>query len=151
MMVALVLLAGPATADVLSGDLNGDGVIDALDEPYLVAGYGASASAAGSAFEAAGDLDGSGTIDLRDLALFGAAWGASGGYVDEDEPSLFVTLNDLPDDMNDLVVVPPDLFQVTLSLSSAGGSAIDVSSLSVTSDEDLGVAQPIIIEAGEGG
>jgi hypothetical protein len=58
--------------------------------------------------------------------------------VDTTPPGLLITLNDIPDDMNDLLVVPPDGFQITLHLDSQGGSAIDLSSLSVASSRDIG-------------
>ena len=40
--------------------------------------------------------------------------------------------------MNDLLVVPPEGFQITLLLDSAGGSAIDTASLSLVSDQEIG-------------
>jgi hypothetical protein len=40
--------------------------------------------------------------------------------------------------MNQLLVVPPEGFQITLTLSSNGGSAIDTGSLVVTSNLDIG-------------
>ena len=51
-------------------------------------------------------------VDHRDLGLFGGSFGASGGEVDVTPPSVFLTLNDIPDDMNDLLVVPPEGFQI---------------------------------------
>ena len=35
--------------------------------------------------------------------------------LDTTAPTVFITLNDIPDDMNDVVVVPPESFQITLS------------------------------------
>jgi len=128
--------AAPAFAQLLSGDLDGDGVVDTSDEVLLRLLYGTETGEPGYAAE--GDLDGDGRIDHVDLALFGAAFGTSGGAVDGDPPGLLVTLNDIPDDMNDLLVVPPDGFAITLLLDTTGGSMIDPSSLSVTSSEDIG-------------
>jgi len=134
----LVLLAAPgaASAALLTGDLTGDGSVDAEDEPWLKAAYGRIS--ADPAFEAATDLNGDGAVDHRDLGLFGGSFGTSGGEVDVTPPSVFLTLNDIPDDMNDLLVVPPERFQITLVLDSAGGSVIDTASLSVSSDQDIG-------------
>ncbi len=135
--------AGSAFAAPLAGDLDGDGSVDADDEPWLQGLYGTSSGELG--FDAAADLDADGRIDFRDLAIFGATFGASGGDVDSTPPGLFVTLNAIPDDMNDLLVVPPDSFQITLSFDSAGGSVVDAASLSVLSSEDIG-ALPALSE-----
>ncbi len=138
-------IAASARADLLVGDLNGDGVVDAADEALLTGLYRTVAGDPG--WEPAGDLNGDGRIDPLDLGLFGTGFGSSGGDLDTIPPGLLVTLNDVPDDMNDLVVVPPDGFQITLELDSAGGSVIDTSSLSVTSDQAMGV-QPAGSELG---
>jgi hypothetical protein len=121
---------------VLPGDLNGDGSIDAADEALLVGYY--SAEQGDSNFEPAADLTGDGVVDHRDLALFGSGFGTSGGELDVTPPTLLFTLNDIPDDMNDLLVVPPEGFQITLLVDGAGGSAIDTASLSLVSDQDVG-------------
>jgi hypothetical protein len=146
-LLLLVLLAVPsaASAALLTGDLTGDGSVDAQDEPWLRAPYGSTS--ADRAFEAAADLNGDGAVDHRDLGLFGGSFGASGGEVDVTPPSVFLTLNDIPDDMNDLLVVPPERFQITLLLDSAGGSAIDTGSLSLANDQDVG-AYPAGIDLG---
>lgn len=133
------LLASPAAA-VLPGDLDGSGAVDALDEALLQVFYGASLGNPG--YDPAADLNGDGTVDHADLGAFGAGFGASGGPVDATPPSLVVSLDDIPDDQNDLLVVPPEGFQITLALDSAGGSAVDVDSLSVTSDQFLGPHAP---------
>ena len=77
-------------------------------------------------------------MDHRDLAVFGNAYGSADGSVDSAPPDLLVTLNHIPDDQNDSLVVPPEGFQITLTFHSAGGSALDTSSLSVTSDQPTG-------------
>ena len=137
-LLLLVLLGFPgvAYAGLLPGDLNGDGRVDAADEPWLRACYGSKSG--DPEFEPAGDLNGDGAIDHRDLGLFGGDFGASGGEVDAAPPSILLTLNDIPGDMNDLLVAPPESFQITLTLDGAGGSAIDTSSLSLVSDQDVG-------------
>lgn len=137
-VLLLVWLAvpGAASADLLAGDLTGDGNVNAQDEPWLRAAYGSTS--ADPKFEPAADLNGDGVIDPRDLGLFGGSFGSSGGEVDLTPPSVFLTLNEIPDDMNDLLVMPPEGFQITLLLDSAGGSAIDTSSLSLASDQDVG-------------
>jgi len=130
---SFLLWVAPASA-VLPGDLNGDGRIDADDEPHLVAAFGTGAPG----FDAAADLDGDGEVAVGDLALFGVAFGQQGGAVDTTPPDLLVTLNDVPDDMNDLLVVPPEGFVVTILADSAGGSVVDPDSLQVTASEAFG-------------
>lgn len=122
----------------LAGDLNGDGYVDAVDEAFIVASYGASAADPTSYFEPTADIDGNGVVDLRDVALYGTSFGAGGGDLDVTAPGLLATLNDVPDDMNDLLVVPPDGFQLTFQLDGGLGSAIDTSTISITSSEDMG-------------
>lgn len=137
-LAGALLWAAPAAATPLPGDLDGDGSVGAADEALLASVYG---SAAGDPdYDAGGDLDGDGAIDVTDLALFGAAYGSTGGTVDATPPTLFVTLNDIPDAMNDLLVVPPNGFRITIAFDSAGGSVIDPDSLAVTGSEDTGVA-----------
>jgi len=126
----------PVVAQPLAGDLTGDGIVDAVDEPWLEAAYGTGSGDPG--FEAAADLNGDGVVDHRDLGLFGGNFGASGGEVDVTPPVVLLTLNDIPDHMNDLLVVPPEGFQITLLLDSAGGSAIDTASFSLQSDQYIG-------------
>lgn len=135
---ALVSLA--SSAELLPGDLNGDGNVDLLDEALLQTLYGTKAGETG--YDAGADVDGDGVIDLRDLALFGFSHGSTGGETDGAPPGLVVTLNDIPDNMNDLLVVPPDLFQVTILTDSFGGSVIDVNSLQVTASEPFGPFPP---------
>jgi hypothetical protein len=110
--------------------------VDGDDEAFMAQMYGAAEG--GSLYDPAADLIRDAVIDYRDLALFGAAFGASGGDPDATAPSLAVSLNDIPDDMNDLLVVPPDGFQITLLFDSGGGSVIDPQSLSVTSSLSIG-------------
>jgi hypothetical protein len=129
----------PAGAVPLEGDLDGNGSVNAADETLLESLYGGVAG--GALYDPAADLDGDGRIDFRDLAIFGAAWGQVGGTPDTTPPGLLVTLNDIPDDMNDLVVVPPSGFQITLHFDAQGGSLLDPASLSVSADRDIaGVA-----------
>jgi hypothetical protein len=135
--LALWLPAPVASAQPAVGDLNGDGVSDAGDEALFVSFFGASAADPASSYDTAADLNGDGVVDVLDIALFGAAFGTTGD-IDATPPDLFVTLNDIPGDMNFPLVAPPDGFQITLHFDSAGGSAIDVNSLSVTSSQDVG-------------
>jgi hypothetical protein len=132
----VVLTASPAVAQLLPGDLDGDGSVNASDEAALESLYGATA--ADPNYEPSADLNGDGRVDVGDLALFGAGFGASGGATDGTDPGLSATVNYIPNNMNDLIVVPPEGFQITLDWSSAGGSAIDVGSLVVTSNLDMG-------------
>jgi hypothetical protein len=133
----LVLILSPAAWSApLAGDLDGDGAIGADDEDLLLGLYGSRSGEPN--FDPAGDLDGDGRIGATDLALFGAAFGSSGGDPDTTPPDLLLTLNDIPDDMNDLLVVPAEGFQLTFHFDSAGGSILDPGSLVVTSTEDIG-------------
>jgi len=133
---AILAPAKGVRAQPLAGDLNGDGRVDSTDETWLSGFYGASRADAG--FEPAADLTGDGRVDHRDLAVFGNAYGRADGSVDSAPPDLLVTLNHIPDDQNDSLVVPPEGFQITMTFHSAGGSALDTSSLSVTSDQPTG-------------
>jgi hypothetical protein len=137
-MVAAALcwatVSSAAGAAPLQGDLDGDGVVAPADQALLAGLYGTSS--ADDAFDPAADLDGDGEVGFRDLALFGAHFGQT-GPPDAAPPALLVTLNDIPDDMNDLLVVPPSGFQVTLHFDASGGSLLDPTSLSVTADRDL--------------
>jgi len=134
---ALVLAASaPAIAQLLPGDLDGNGSVDADDEAVLASLYGARQGE--DNYEQSADLNGDGRVDVGDLALFGAGFGAGGGALDTIGPGLHLTVNRIPDNMKDLIVVPPDGFQITMSYSSTGGSAIDTGSLVVTSDLDIG-------------
>ena len=133
----LLLLFLPAVglAQALPGDFNGDGSVSNLDAALLLPLY---ESAAGDpSFDRSADLNDDDSIDLGDLALFGAGFGAAGS-ADATPPELVVSLNDVPDDMNDLLVVPPDGFQITLTFNPGGHSLIDPGSLSITSDQDIG-------------
>jgi hypothetical protein len=135
--LAVGLAAPVAGAQIAVGDLDGDGVTDRDDESLLIGFLGTRAADPGSGYDAAADLNGDGRIDLLDLALLGAALGRT-GEVDATPPELLVTLNDIPAAMNARLAVPPDGFQITLHFDSAGGSAVDVDSLSVTGSRDIG-------------
>lgn len=135
----LCLVAAAAGAALLPGDLDGDGAVGASDESWLERFYGTSADDGN--YDPAADLDANGTVDVRDLARFGAAFGQGGGEVDTTPPTLRVTLNDIPDDMDDLLVVPPDRFQITLHYDSAGGAVVDPDSLVVVNTLAIG-AEP---------
>lgn len=135
-LAALALAASAAApALALQADLNGDGVLDAADEALLAPLYGSAAGDPG--FAPSADVTGDGRLDHRDLALFGAAFGATGSP-DTAAPGLFVTLNGIRDAFNDLLVVPPEGFRITLELDAGGGSLIDPASLSVIASEDMG-------------
>lgn len=127
MLLVALLGAGRGAAATLPGDLDGDGSVGASDESWLKGFYGTSAGQA--QYAPAADLDGNGSIDVRDLARFGAAYGSGGGTVDTTPPLVRITLNDIPDDMDDLLVVPPGGFQITLAFDAGGGSVIDPESL----------------------
>ncbi|MEZ4216157.1 MAG: hypothetical protein R3E88_06745 [Myxococcota bacterium] len=137
-VAAIALLLGPAAAlaTCLQGDLDGNGAIDAADESLLAALYGASEG--DPAYDPAADANGDAAIDVRDLALFGAHFGDAGGEIDTSAPALVVSLDDVPDDMNDLLVAPPDGFDITLAWSGIGGSIVAPATLSVTSSLPFG-------------
>ncbi len=133
--MAVVLLSGPAAHSAVHlGDLDGDGAVAASDEALFVSFYGGSAGEAN--YDPVADLDSDGVIGLRDLALFSAVFGAHGD-VDTSRPSVLVTLNDIPDDMNDILVVPPGGFQITI-LFDNDGSVLAPETLEVYSIFDLG-------------
>jgi hypothetical protein len=139
--IVLLLMASVATPDaarsaLLPGDLNGDGLVDGADETLFLDLW--SARIGDANYDPAGDLNGDGVINALDLAIFGTSFGSTGGEIDATPPDLFVTLNEIPDDMNDLLVVPPEGFQITLDFDSVGGSLVDPSSLVVTNSEDIG-------------
>ncbi len=138
--LALALLAVPlwsaaASSAPAPGDLDGDGVVAEADASLLESLWDSQAGDPG--FDAAADLNGNGEFDVGDLAILGAATGSSGDP-DTTAPTLLVTLNDIPDDMNDLLVAPPDAFLITIEIDAGGGSLIDPESLVVTSDQDVG-------------
>jgi len=133
---AALIAAAPARAAVLAGDLDGDGAVDASDEQILGGCFGGSAGE--PFFEPAADLNADGQVDVSDLALFGVNFQKTGGDVDTTPPGLLISLNDIPDVMNDLLVAPPDGFQITLHFDNGGHSVIDQSALVVTSSEDIG-------------
>ena len=135
--LAVGLAAPIANAQIALGDLNGDGVTDAADQLLLVGFFGTRAAEPESGYDAATDLNADGRVDVIDVALLGAALGST-GEIDETPPDLLVTLNDIPEAMSAALVVPPEGFQITLHFDSAGGSAVDGASLSVTSSRDIG-------------
>ncbi len=130
------LLAGAARAQTLAGDLDGDGSVGPADRS-LLSGFLLSRTGDPD-FDPAADLDADGIVGPGDLALLDANLGIGGGEPDATPPALFLTLNDIPDAMNDRLVVPPDGFRITLAIDGRGGSPIDTSSLVVTSSGDIG-------------
>ena len=136
LLLLVVATAGDALAAPAVGDLDGDGTVGPADSALFEPLYGQQVGSA--SFDPAADWNGDGAIDQQDLAIFGAAFGTSGDP-DTTPPTVFITLNDIPDAQNDLLVVPPDGFQITVDLDSSGGSLLDLSTVSVTSDQDLGV------------
>ena len=134
-LLAVLCLPRLVLGQALPGDFDGDGSVAAADETLLAPLY--ESSSGDPSFDSSADLNGDGAIDLGDLALFGTGFGASGA-TDLAAPGLVVSLNDVPDDMNDLLVVPPDGFRITLAFDPGGHSLIDTGSLSITSDQDIG-------------
>jgi hypothetical protein len=61
-----------------------------------------------------------------------------GGATDTQPPQLRVSLEHIPEGMNQLIVVPPERFRITLAFDAAGGSPVDPGSLVVRSDRDMG-------------
>ena len=57
--------------------------------------------------------------------------------VDRRPPELSISLNGIPEDENDLLVVPPDHFRITLTFRDAEGP-VDLASLSVRSSQAIG-------------
>ena len=117
LLCAWVALAAGA-AGAITADLDGDSVVGASDEAVLGTLYGGTTG--GPAYDPSADLNDDGVIDVGDLAMFGNEFGNSGGIGDISPPRLTISLNDIPDDMNDLLVVPPERFQITLTFKSSG-------------------------------
>ena len=85
LLLVLFAVPGAASADLLAGDLTGDGSVDA--RRALAAGR-LRRQQADPEFEPAADLNGDGAVDHRDLGLFGGSFGTSGGEVDLTPPAL---------------------------------------------------------------
>ena len=133
---AATAVSPPVNAESLLGDLDGDGALTSIDEALLAGFYG---SVQGDPnYTTAADSNSDGAIDGIDLALFGASFGANGFDVDSTPPGLFVTLSDIPDDMNDLLVVPPDSFEITIDFDELGGAAINPETFLAVSGHALG-------------
>jgi hypothetical protein len=145
-ILGAVLLLPPlsARAALMPGDLNGDGTITPDDDRFFAQIYGSESG--DHDFYPPADLNADGVIDYRDLALLGSSNGLGGGEVDTTPPQLLVTLNDVSESLSDLLVVPPEMFQITLIVEHDGESLIDWSSLSVTASEDMGAANPAGVE-----
>jgi hypothetical protein len=137
----LLLIFGAAAGAVvtLAADLDGDGWVDAQDEALLLSRWGGVDGDA--LYDPRADLDADGAIEVSDLAILGAAAGATNGALDTVPPQIRISLNDIPEDENDLLVAPPGGFRVTLSFSD-GESLIDTGSLMVMSSETVGKTQP---------
>jgi hypothetical protein len=133
--ILLLLPAGAALAYTLPGDLDGNGSVNPADEALLMARWDAKAGDA--RYDAAADLDNDGKVGVTDLAILGTTFGVPGADPDTTPPDLLVSLNDIPDDENDLLVVPPDHFRITLAFKGTG-SLIDTESLVITSSEPIG-------------
>ena len=77
------------------------------------------------------------------LAIAAAVLGATtrpehvGGARDTAPPGLFLTLEHIPDDQNDLLVVPPGGFRITLDFDPGDGAAVDPSSLVAPPDGSM--------------
>src|SRR5512134_1500392 len=108
--ILLLLPSGAALAYTLPGDLDGNGSVNPADEALLMARWDAKAGDA--RYDAAADLDDDGKVSVTDLAILGTTFGVPGADPDTAPPNLLVTLNDIPDDENDLLVVPPDHFRI---------------------------------------
>jgi len=134
-VLALVLFAPDALGAPAAGDLDGNGSVGASDEALLAPLYGQIDG--GALYDPAADLDGDGTIGLRDLARFGALFGNTGD-VDQTPPTISISLDDIPDDMNDVLVAPPGGFQITVHFDSGGGSLVRPETLEAYSLLDLG-------------
>jgi hypothetical protein len=124
---------------VIAADLSGDGTVDDQDLSALLALFG---SARGDArYQTEADLDGDGDVDVGDAALVTAAFGARGDP-DVLPPRLEVTLEDIPPDMNALLVVPPERFRITIQFDAGGGSLVDPGSLAIYANRSLGDRPP---------
>jgi hypothetical protein len=128
------VLAGGAAAQVL-GDLDGDGAIDAGDVQWLFTVY--PTGTASSLYDAGGDLNADGVIDYQDLAILASNVGQTPTAVPP--ATVFVTADEIPDDFNDLLALPPSGFSVEFAITNPPGAPlIDLSTLSVVADRPAG-------------
>ena len=133
---ALALLAAaPLGAAARVEDLNGDGAVDDRDLGALLESFGSTRGDAH--FQARADLDADGDVDAGDASLLQGAFGRRGAP-DTQPPHLEVTLEHVPDGMNDLLVVPPEGFRITLRFDPGAGSLIDAASLTLRADRAMG-------------
>ncbi|MDP3938977.1 MAG: hypothetical protein Q8R92_12705 [Deltaproteobacteria bacterium] len=135
--IALLLLggAGPAWPQVL-GDLNGDGVIDAVDVGLLVTVYATDSADPG--YDAGGDLNSDGLINFQDLAILSGNAGQTPTAVAP--ATVFLTANDIPDEFNDVLAVPESGFSLDFRIANPPGAPlIDLPSLSVMATQPAGL------------
>ncbi|MFQ5458584.1 MAG: dockerin type I domain-containing protein, partial [Myxococcota bacterium] len=139
LVAGLCLLAGLCAAATAAGgvlgDLDGDGDIDATDLAWILMVYDTGQGA--PAYDGGGDLNADGVINFQDLALLGGAAGQTPSPVGP--ATVFFTADNIPDDFNDLLVLPPDGFTLDYTITNpAGAPLIDTGTLNVTADRDAG-------------
>lgn len=134
-LLALLCGAGVSRAATL-GDLDGNGAINATDIQWLGTVYGTSAGS--PLYDSGADLNGDQRIDFRDLAVLAANIGNPPTSVPP--ATVFLTVDRVPDDMNNLLAVPPTGFTVDFTIANPPGAPlIDVYDTSLVADQPAGV------------
>ncbi len=128
-------LAPAASAQPPPGDITGDGLVNFFDLMEWNRLWGSTAGDAD--YDAAADLDDNGIIGGPEFVVFSTHYGTRGDP-DTTPPGVFPTLNHIPDDMNDLLVVPPDGFEIVVVFDNTSGSILDLGSLEIQSDLPMG-------------
>ena len=136
LLAVFLALALPSLARAaVLGDLDGNGVIDQSDLTLLWSIYGTTASS--PTYDGGGDLNSDGGVDYRDLAILSASFGQTPSPVPP--ATLFLTVDAVPDDMNDLLAVPRSGFTINFTLTNPPGAPlIDVNSASLVADQPAG-------------
>jgi hypothetical protein len=128
------VLALPSRAANL-GDLDGSSYIDPADVQLLWTVYGSSAGSL--AYDGGADLNSDQMIDYRDLAVLASGMGQIADYVPPGTP--FLTVDQVPDDMNNLLVVPTSGFVVNYTIANPPGAPlIDLSTMYILTDRPAG-------------
>jgi hypothetical protein len=123
-----------AHADVL-GDLDGNGAIDATDVQWLFTVY--TTDTTSSLYDTGADFNTDGRIDFQDLAILAANVGQPPTPVPP--ATVFLTADEIPDDFNDLLALPPSRFSVDFTITNPPGAPlIDLSTLDITADRPAG-------------
>lgn len=133
-LLALLCGAAESRADVL-GDLDGNGAINSTDVQWLGTVYGTALGA--PKYDQGADLNVDQRIDFRDLAILAANFGKPPTPVPP--ATILLTVDRVPDDMNNLLAVPPSGFTVDFMITNPPGAPlISVYDTSLVATEPAG-------------